>query len=54
MSPAASAQIETLRRHEAERYAAARPKSRAAFGNGIANFVDGVPMHWMSDWPRRR
>ena len=44
-------QIATFRATEAARYAAARPKSHAAFGNGIANFLNGVPMHWMTDWP---
>lgn len=43
--------IQTIRDREAEAYAAARPKSRAAYGDGIANFVGGVPMHWMADWP---
>ncbi|MGE0279425.1 MAG: aspartate aminotransferase family protein [Rhizobiaceae bacterium] len=43
--------IQKLRADEAHTYAAARPKSHAAFGKGIAGFVGGVPMHWMSDWP---
>ncbi len=32
-------------------FRAARPKSQAAFGEGIPGFFGGVPMHWMSDWP---
>jgi glutamate-1-semialdehyde 2,1-aminomutase len=43
--------IEALRKAEAAAYAAARPRSQAAFGKGLANFLDGVPMHWMRDWP---
>lgn len=43
--------IDTLRQHEAERYSAARPKSLSAFGDGLPNFLGGVPMHWMTDWP---
>ncbi len=36
---------------ERARFAAARPKSKAAFGNGITGFLNGVPLHWMRDWP---
>jgi glutamate-1-semialdehyde 2,1-aminomutase len=45
------ARIRKLRATEAETFRAARPKSAAAFGNGIAGFFGGVPMHWMNDWP---
>lgn len=34
---------------EAKRYAKRRPKSRTAAGRG--DWLDGVPMHWMRDWP---
>ncbi len=43
--------IAALREREAERFRAARPKSQARLGNGIAGFLGGVPMHWMTDWP---
>ncbi|MEP9387913.1 aspartate aminotransferase family protein [Mesorhizobium sp. KR9-304] len=43
--------IRKLRASEAEAFRAARPKSEAAAGKGIAGFFGGVPMHWMNDWP---
>lgn len=43
--------IEAMLSREAGRYAAARPRSRALAGDGIAGFHGGVPMHWMRDWP---
>jgi glutamate-1-semialdehyde 2,1-aminomutase len=43
--------IAEFRRREAEVYRTARPKSAAAFGTGLDGFLDGVPMHWMNDWP---
>ncbi len=45
------ARIDALRQREAAHYAKARPKSRKRFGGGMAGFLDGVPMHWMLDWP---
>ena len=45
------AKIAALGEEEAQIFRAARPKSQAALGNGIAGFLGGVPMHWMSDWP---
>lgn len=36
---------------EAKRYAAARPKARKAQAAGASVFLDGVPLHWMKDWP---
>ena len=35
---------------EARRFATTRPKSRAAAA-GLSHWLDGVPMHWMKDWP---
>ncbi len=35
---------------EAKRFAAGRPKSKAA-AKGADVFLDGVPLHWMKDWP---
>jgi glutamate-1-semialdehyde 2,1-aminomutase len=43
--------IGALREREAEAFRQARPKTAARLGNGIAGFLDGVPMHWMKDWP---
>ena len=36
---------------ESERFAAARPRSRALAADLAQGFYDGVPMHWMRDWP---
>lgn len=36
---------------EAERYAAARPRSLMLAAQLAQGFYDGVPMHWMRDWP---
>lgn len=47
----AGTRITELREREAETFRAARPKSHARLGNGIAGFLGGVPMHWMTDWP---
>jgi glutamate-1-semialdehyde 2,1-aminomutase len=44
------ARIRKLRAFEAEVFRAARPKAATEFGNGIAGFFGGVPMHWMNDW----
>ena len=43
--------LQALREREAARYAAARPKTRAAMDAGHGAWLDGVPMHWMKDWP---
>ncbi len=40
-----------FRAAEADRFARARPKSRAAFEAGRDHWLAGVPMHWMRDWP---
>ena len=42
--------LEALRTREAARYAFSRPKSAAA-AKAASSFLDGVPMHWMKDWP---
>ena len=44
--------IARVRTREAEAFAAARPKTRAALQSGSATFLDGVPMLWMLDWPQ--
>lgn len=43
--------IATLARREAQRYRTARPRTAAALTTGADAFLDGVPMHWMKDWP---
>lgn len=43
--------IAALRETEAGIFRKARPKSEARVGNGMAGFLGGVPMHWMTDWP---
>lgn len=43
--------LEELATREARRFAASRPKTRAALEAGAASYLDGVPMHWMKDWP---
>ena len=42
--------LKALHKREAARYANGRPKSAAALATGGA-YLDGVPMHWMKDWP---
>lgn len=36
---------------ETANYARTRPRSRLALDHGAAAWMDGVPMHWMRDWP---
>ncbi len=43
--------LEKLHAREARRFAAGRPKALAAMAAGSGNFLDGVPLHWMKDWP---
>ncbi len=43
--------LNALQAREAARYAKGRPKSAAALATGAAAYLDGVPMHWMKDWP---
>ena len=43
--------LKALRAREVARYARSRPKSEAALAAGAARYLDGVPMHWMKDWP---
>ena len=51
MTGVTPAQIAALRERETEIYTKARPKTRAALEQGT-HFLDGVPMHWMKDWPQ--
>ena len=43
--------LEKLAAREAKRFAAGRPKAQAAQAEGAGVFLDGVPLHWMKDWP---
>ncbi|RST85773.1 aspartate aminotransferase family protein [Aquibium carbonis] len=45
-----AARIEALRVRESATFAGARPKSAAAAAEP-SGFLDGVPLHWMLDWP---
>jgi glutamate-1-semialdehyde 2,1-aminomutase len=44
------ARLAAFRANEAARYTATRPRSAQAQA-AAGGFVDGVPMHWMRDWP---
>ena len=43
--------LQRLAVREASRFAAGRPKSQAALAVDGGAFLDGVPLHWMKDWP---
>jgi glutamate-1-semialdehyde 2,1-aminomutase len=43
--------LETLARREAARFAQSRPRTRAALADGADTYLEGVPLHWMKDWP---
>ncbi len=47
----AADRIRTFATREAARYRLTRPKSAASLAEGAAKFLNGVPMHWMTDWP---
>lgn len=51
MTGVSPARIAHLREREADIYTKARPKTRAALEHGT-HYLDGVPMHWMKDWPQ--
>ncbi len=44
--------IAGFKAREDRAFAEARPKTRAALEAGGAAFLEGVPMHWMKDWPQ--
>jgi len=48
----AAARIVAFKAKADEIFAAARPKTRAALAHGAKHYLDGVPMHWMRDWPQ--
>jgi glutamate-1-semialdehyde 2,1-aminomutase len=43
--------LEDFASREAARFARSRPRTRAALADGAATYLDGVPLHWMKDWP---
>ena len=43
--------LDALTAREAKRFSQAHPKAHAALSNGAGVFLDGVPLHWMKDWP---
>jgi glutamate-1-semialdehyde 2,1-aminomutase len=43
--------LTALAAREAKRFATTRTKTRDALASGQAAWLDGVPMHWMKDWP---
>lgn len=45
------ARLESFRTAQAALYRAARPLSAKLMAQGAAHWLDGVPMHWMTDWP---
>ncbi|MBS0124478.1 aspartate aminotransferase family protein [Thetidibacter halocola] len=45
------ARLEAFRAREEARFVTARPRSKAALEDGAAPWLNGVPMHWMRDWP---
>ena len=45
------ARLERFRKAESDRYLRARPASRAAHEAAQGAWLNGVPMHWMRDWP---
>ncbi|OYQ31531.1 aspartate aminotransferase family protein [Niveispirillum lacus] len=46
-----TATIHALMVAERTRYAATHPDAAARVGTGVPGFYQGVPMHWMRDWP---
>ncbi|WP_176853956.1 transaminase [Donghicola mangrovi] len=43
--------LDVFARREADAYALARPLTQARLERGASEYLDGVPMHWMKDWP---
>ncbi|MCB2132850.1 MAG: aminotransferase class III-fold pyridoxal phosphate-dependent enzyme, partial [Rhodobacteraceae bacterium] len=46
-----AARLQAFADREHRRFAASRPKTRKALEKGADTYLDGVPMHWMRDWP---
>lgn len=47
----AADRLQALAEREARRYVATRPRAARALAKGADVFLDGVPLHWMKDWP---
>src|SRR3954454_11068080 len=47
----AAARAEAFYAAEAETFASQNPRSQALARPPSGGFFDGVPMHWMRDWP---
>ena len=43
--------LEALALREARRFATTRPNSARAMAKAADVYLDGVPLHWMKDWP---
>lgn len=43
--------LHAIAKREADRYVASRPKAAATLKAGAGHYLNGVPMHWMADWP---
>jgi glutamate-1-semialdehyde 2,1-aminomutase len=43
--------LNRVAQREAKAYAARRSRTRKALSKDAAHYLDGVPMHWMTDWP---
>ncbi|OYX42735.1 MAG: aspartate aminotransferase family protein [Rhodobacterales bacterium 32-67-9] len=43
--------LKKIAARESKRFAASRPKTKAALDAGAGSYLDSVPMHWMKDWP---
>ncbi|MFD0981087.1 aspartate aminotransferase family protein [Tropicimonas aquimaris] len=43
--------LQALEAREKSRFIANRPRAAEALARGAWPFLDGVPMHWMRDWP---
>lgn len=52
MAGIATTRIAAFAADAADTYARARPKTLAALAAGAAHYWDGVPLHWMKDWPQ--
>ena len=43
--------LNALAQREARRFSVTRPKSARAMAKADEVYLDGVPLHWMKDWP---
>jgi glutamate-1-semialdehyde 2,1-aminomutase len=43
--------LRAIAAREADRFASARPQTRASLDKRAGSYLDSVPMHWMKDWP---